>query len=447
MHRIFGKHNLTRAVLRKVASKGFWSVTDQALFAGSNFVLNVVLARWLGLQDFGAYSVAFSVFMILVPIHGSLFIEPMLVFGSGKYRERLPAYLGVLLYGHWLFMALASGLLLAVGLVWQWLDPGVLSVSLISMALAAPFILFQWTLRRACYAIFQPRLASYSGGIYMLLMLAGVYGLYRSAWLSTPTALAVMGAASLLSVVWLLARLRVQAPPLDGGPMRREIAHDHWNYGSWAIGSRLLKWVPQNLAFLLLPAFAGLGASGALRALTTLLMPAVQINSAFSTILLPTFVRSRNRPGFGRQVWLFTGLLGGAAVLYWLLLGFFGDELTRLLYGVQYADYAGLFWLLGLSPVLVVLKEQISSALRALERPDRVFRASVAPTVFYLTAGVGMMALWGLVGAIVAGLLNAAATVALLVRHLDRTGYRTEPGSDAAATDAAAPTPEGAEPA
>ena len=36
------------------------ALADQALFAGSNFILNIVLARWLSPNDYGAFGVAFS---------------------------------------------------------------------------------------------------------------------------------------------------------------------------------------------------------------------------------------------------------------------------------------------------------------------------------------------------------------------------------------------------
>lgn len=47
------------------ARKGFWAVLDQGLFAGSNFLVSVLLARWLEPASYGAFSVAYSVFLLL----------------------------------------------------------------------------------------------------------------------------------------------------------------------------------------------------------------------------------------------------------------------------------------------------------------------------------------------------------------------------------------------
>src|SRR5438552_11552208 len=97
-------------------SKGAWAVTDQALFAGSNFILNIVLARWLTPDGYGAFGVAFAVFLLLGTLHTSLLTEPMIVFGAGRFRDRAAQYLGLLLYGHMIF-ALPCSLLLAVASV------------------------------------------------------------------------------------------------------------------------------------------------------------------------------------------------------------------------------------------------------------------------------------------------------------------------------------------
>jgi hypothetical protein len=70
--------------------------------------LNVLLARWLVPQDYGAFTVAFAVFLLIGTFHTALLTEPMLVFGPSRYEGRFSEYLGALLYGHLSFTALSS---------------------------------------------------------------------------------------------------------------------------------------------------------------------------------------------------------------------------------------------------------------------------------------------------------------------------------------------------
>ena len=100
-----------RRVMTNILRKGTLAVMDQALFSGANFVVSIMLARWLAPAEYGAYSVAFSVFLLFASLHMAIVIEPMMVFGAGKYGSRFPSYLRALLAGHLGVMVPASGLL------------------------------------------------------------------------------------------------------------------------------------------------------------------------------------------------------------------------------------------------------------------------------------------------------------------------------------------------
>src|SRR5215208_5610067 len=94
--------------------KGTWAVLDQGLFATSNFILNVLLARWLSPDAYGAFGLTFAIFLLLGSVHSAMLTEPLLVFGSGKYKNRLSEYMGALVYAHVVFAGLGSSILLVV---------------------------------------------------------------------------------------------------------------------------------------------------------------------------------------------------------------------------------------------------------------------------------------------------------------------------------------------
>jgi O-antigen/teichoic acid export membrane protein len=59
----------------------FVALADQALISGSNFATNIVLVRALGLEDFGKYSIAFSVILYANALQMSFVTAPMLILG------------------------------------------------------------------------------------------------------------------------------------------------------------------------------------------------------------------------------------------------------------------------------------------------------------------------------------------------------------------------------
>src|SRR5579863_1711916 len=79
---------LKGALLRAApwASKSGFAVADQGFISGSNFVLSILLARWMGADQYGAYALAFSIFILLSLLYLSMVLEPMAVFGASTYR-------------------------------------------------------------------------------------------------------------------------------------------------------------------------------------------------------------------------------------------------------------------------------------------------------------------------------------------------------------------------
>ena len=56
------------------AIKGALAILDQALFAGTNFLVNILLGRWLTPAQYGAFAVVYSFFFLFssgTEIHSS----------------------------------------------------------------------------------------------------------------------------------------------------------------------------------------------------------------------------------------------------------------------------------------------------------------------------------------------------------------------------------------
>src|SRR5437764_4410987 len=100
---------------RHWAGKGVLAVADQALFAGGNFLVNVLLARWMTPSEYGAFALAYAVFLLFAALHAAVLVEPMMVFGSGKYAGRPHDYFTILIRGHFMVIVPASLLLAGVG--------------------------------------------------------------------------------------------------------------------------------------------------------------------------------------------------------------------------------------------------------------------------------------------------------------------------------------------
>lgn len=393
------------------SERGFSAVLDQGLFSISNFALNIFLIRWLETADFGAFAVAYSLFALLATLHAGFLTEPLLVFGPGRYAKKRSHYLGTVTNGHWLFGVGFSAVLVAVAIA-GFLFSHPAAAGLLGLAAAAPFILYRQLGRTATYMILNPRLAAFAAAVYMGLTLSGVFILQQTGWLSSAMAFLLMGLASLISALWLFRRLRPTRVSIRGNPLTRDVLGDHWRYGRWAAATGILLWVPGQIFYFALSVSIDLDATAELRAAMTLIMPASAALSAIGILLVPTLVRLRSRADFRRTVIAGMAVLTFLATVYWLILGNFGQPILLWLYGERYIEIGPLMWIFGLVPVFTGSVTVLGPALRALERPDLVFRAHALSSVATVTIGFALMTIYGLQGAAV-GMVAAYATTAL----------------------------------
>jgi O-antigen/teichoic acid export membrane protein len=378
--------------------KGAWTVVDQGLFAGSNFILYVLLARWLTPAQYGAFAVAFTVFLLVGTAHTGILTEPMLVFGPVRYEKNLPAYLAILLRGHLIFSLIAAIILLGTA-VWFRHSAGLGAVFL-ALAFSQAFMLFLWLMRRAYYIKLQPLWAAIVGAVYALLMLAGDYVAFRQSWLSATTALAIMSVASVAAGLWAMAQLDIRLFAKSDPSLRRDVITQHKSYAPWAVATGALMWIPSQLPLLVLSATAGLEASAALKALRNLAMPAAQAYTGLLALLVPAFVNARNRGGLTRALWVSAGIMIACMGLYWVFLGFAGAPLMRWMYKGQYCQYTGLLWALGAQPVVAAVAAVLGAGLRAQERPDQVFWSYLGTSIGIVTIGIAMIYWWSVMGAV-----------------------------------------------
>lgn len=359
------------------------------------------MARWLDPAVYGAFSTAYAAFLLFATLHTALWIEPMLVYGSGRFRDAFGAYQKIVIRYHWFFTALPFGIFLVLGIGLEAFGQEALALSFLSLALAAPAILYLWVVRSGVYVVLEPRFAALGGGFYLLIYFISTFFFYRLGLLNEVTAFLAMGAAAFLAAEGLRLRLKTHTDrPVDP----KEVRMLHWSYGRWSLLAGLFSWVPGNIYYIILPAFHGLEAAAQFKALMNLLMPILHFNSGFSQLLVPGMVRARG--AIGRFVRVSLTVICSFAMLYWVLLVGMGRRVMGWLYGGRYLEVS--VWLpwLGLLPFLVAIIFVTGALLRAQERSKAVALGSGLVAGFAATAGVALVWGWGLDGAVGATLLT-----------------------------------------
>ena len=83
------------------AAKGGLALLDFGLYSGSNFLLGILLARWMAPEQYGAYALVFSIFILVAFLYQALLLEPLSVFSGTTYSKNLRGYLKSNFWLHW----------------------------------------------------------------------------------------------------------------------------------------------------------------------------------------------------------------------------------------------------------------------------------------------------------------------------------------------------------
>ncbi|WP_448187852.1 lipopolysaccharide biosynthesis protein [Azospirillum sp. sgz301742] len=402
---------------QRVLAPAAWGVADQTLSAAANFIINLALIRWLEPQEYGAFAVTMSWLLLLGGLHNSLLLEPMLVFGSAKYRDAGAGYLGAITQGHWAVSAVLGGVLVLAGAGAFLFGPQTLSHAFLGGGIAAPGILLLALARRVHYLKSAPRPAAIGGALYLAAALGGVFSLDRIGHLSPFSAYLLMGAVGLVVGVGLLRR---QGVALRGRPEQLPvggIARDHWDYGRWVIASTIASWIPGNLYFFVLPAMHGLEATGILAALMLFLRPVMTVAQPLAMLMVPRLVRLGSTPDATREMIAAVAAFSAGSLAYWAALALWHEPLTALVLGPEYRAQSHLLVTLGGFAPLLAVAVVLASGLRAGMRPDLEFKAHLFSAVVAIVVGLPLVLIMGLNGAAI-GLPVSMAALAVAMGFL-----------------------------
>jgi O-antigen/teichoic acid export membrane protein len=385
-------------------TKGGLAILDYGLFSGSNFLLGVLLARWMAPEQYGAYALAFSIFILVTFLYQALVLEPLSVFSGTAYPNNLRGYLQSNVWLHWgisLAICLALGGTAVAARVW-WHSP-VSALAFAGMTVAAPFILIHALGRRSFYLKLTPGPAAFGSAFYCAFVVGGSFLVYKLGWLSAFTAYLVMGLAALVGGVIMLFQLNAKLEPATAKVRLGTTWSKHWEYGRWALATCVVGWIPTYVYIPLVSKFSGLAVAGELRALMNLGGPVLQTYAALSMLFLPLAARvqsTQGRRGASALTIKLTALFVAGGVAYWAVLIPLKGPLFRLLYAGKYMDASSLLPLFAAETIVWSAALGPAILLRAMESPRSLFFANGAASAVALLFGIPATRFFGLRGVI-----------------------------------------------
>ena len=339
---------------RDRARRAGWNIADQALSALTNVVLAFVVARSVSAQGFGAFSVAFLLFSLVIGAERSLVGQPLAMRHSHETGQQQRVTVRLVLG-----TSLALGLVAAAGsLVLGLVVPGALGRTLVALACVLPFLIVQDAARMAFFAWARPRDATLNDATWAVVQFALVAAVVRADLATPATMVLCWGGGAVVAV--LLATWQLHAWPALRG------------VGRWAGGHRdvagylMVEYVVGVGAFqgglLLVGATLGVGDIGALRAAQVLMGPIGILSTAAMSFGVPEIARRRALPARAERLAVLASLaLLAVTAAYAVVLLLVPDGLGEALLGDTWTGASAV--LLPVALVSVVASGKLGPAI------------------------------------------------------------------------------------
>ena len=422
-------HRLDRALAW--VQNGALAVTDQGLISGSNFVLNVLLARWITPEQYGVFALANSFLVLALSVYQSLVLEPMPVVAIDYPGPAQRVYFGALLNAQTILALIAAVCFATAGLVSMALHSNAaMTGALFGLALAVPATLLLYYARCACYVTLQASRATQGALLYTCLLFASTWFLYSRALLSGFSAFIAISIAALSVGLYLTLRLTPDFRP--GYPQVRQVCARHWNFGRWELSRSGFDWLSENISLAATAPLLGLARVGELKAIMTLFLPLVHLLTALRRLVLPRLAmtsRDESAEVVRQSVGNLNLIYLAFAAVYAVLLCLFRDPILRFAYGDRYAGASALVPLVSIALAFGVPANGFDIGLRALRAPRMIFFGSAAAATaagIFVIPAVKMFGLYGSIGTILLSSLVSCITLrAAFLRQVATNAHRS----------------------
>jgi len=393
-----------------------WAFADQALVSGMNFLTGLLLARFLGPEQFGLFSMAWVFVLLSNSVQAAMITSPMMNIGPKQLDEESPGYYGSVfvlqaILGLMFFIVLLIGI--KVGDIFK---PD-LAVDRFVFALpfAAIFFLGQDFIRRYFFTIGKPfaafisDLVSYCGQVVTILVL---FKLFK---FDVTAALWVCGVTSLLGMVVALPFLGNITFRIEG---LKDIAKRHWQFSKWLVGSAALVWTTGNTLLITAAAVLGAASVGYLRAAQNLFAVTQVVFLALNNVL-PRQAASRFHHGGRNDLIRYLKKSTWVCFLFTfpvvVLLALVPEFWLSLVYGQRFTGYGYIFKWLALSYLLTSLTLPLQVGLGAIEFTHPFFWTSMTTAFISLVLSVPLVNALGLYGVLFGMIFNQVVAGTILL--------------------------------
>jgi len=389
---------IARWSIRSALTEGLllvWLLADQGVFALTNFISNVLFARWLLPVDYGMFAVSFSGYLLLTVWHFGAILEPLLVQSAQVSPKRQRSFIQVLIVAHLILITAISGLATAGFVIASYFDFPETGWAILGAGIGGSLMCTLLSARRLCLVFLSTKVSALVGLLYMVGVVGTTYLLHHYSEISWFDLWLIMGGWSFLCSVIIFGLLYRALYGVEAFSLI-ELFRFQWHYARFGMIAATCSWFRVDGVMLMLAHYAGLEVIAQTRAVLNIANPVIQVNLALYTSWLVDFSRDSTWNHLRNKAMIYLV----AAIFVCLVAFAIATPVVHLVYNGRYLDGA---WLLPIYCIAVMfngIESVFTCFLKAVRAMWTGYAPQVAGSVFSIIVGFAVVPLFGDGGAV-----------------------------------------------
>lgn len=378
------------------------ALLDQAMVSGTNFLTGILFARFLGVEEFGRFTLTWMAVLFINSIQMAMITVPMMSIGPKQTKDKAPYYYGAVITQQACFSIL-SFITIYLGVKFSKFVYPEWNIDYLALPLAAVTFFFQNQdfLRRFFFTMNRHGMAFINDSISYIGQLILLICLFFTTSMDTTSVLFVIAGTSALSVIsgiFFLNGISWQSNVFF------QVFKTNWHFSKWITASAVLQWTSGNLFIVAAGSILGPTVVGAIKAAQNImgvshilfqgLENIVPVKASYNYVqegiqgLITYLNKTVLWGGLATAIIAFTA---GLMPKFWLI----------LFYGEQYQEFGFILQWYAVIYLLIFIGLPLRAGLRAIETTRPIFIAYVLMTIFSIFTAKYSILFFGVHGVMV----------------------------------------------
>lgn len=355
-------------------NKNFIILFDQGIVSGCNFIFGILLARLLGADLFGIYSVSWLILLFCSGIHQSFIISPMLTLipcSKKKFIDIRNVILLHFIFSIMTFVFINFSLNIYIRVVPEWK----LSEYILIISLVVVVFLNQDFLRRLFFVTDQVKLSVISDLIFNIIRFILLLAVYYRFNLTLNTIYSILVISYAVSVIIFISKIK-KCMNFEKLHTFKAYLKNNWKFSKWLVGGAILQWASGNYFSIAGGLIIGSWVVGYVRIMQNLVGFLNVVLLAFENIVPIKMISIYSKKGL-RSVLLYAlKVLSYIEIplIFVLMLSLqFSEEIVMIAYGKDYTEHSYLLSWFIILYIFIFISSQFRFILRTLNDTKFIF--------------------------------------------------------------------------